>query len=67
MGIRSRFVEAVFGLMLLGLVAGDAFPVAPGMLPDMPPEVVSWREAILSQEEYLDLVEQWRKYVDEHR
>lgn len=55
-------------LLLLGLAA-LAIPEAaasPSIRPDMPPEVLSWREAIAPREEYAKAVAAWRGYLDAH-
>jgi hypothetical protein len=48
------------------LIATPALAAAPSLSTDMPPEVLSWREEILSHEAYQKLAEQWRAYIGKH-
>ena len=47
-------------------VANISTAGTPSMLPGMPAEVKSWREQILTGEEYEKLVTEWGDYIDEH-
>ncbi len=54
------------GVCVSAILAGIVLAGAPSMTPDMPREVLSWRDEILSKDEYRDLVRQWQAYVDKH-
>jgi hypothetical protein len=53
---------------LLGVVIGPtaATAAAPSLLPGMPREVISWRNASLPRAEYEALADAWRAYLAEH-
>lgn len=53
-------------LSLTVLPHGVALAGAPSITPDMPPEILSWRDEILSKDEYQERVDQWRDYIDMH-
>ncbi len=48
------------------LIATPALAAAPSLTADMPPEILSWREEILSREAYEKLADQWRAYIEKH-
>jgi hypothetical protein len=62
-----RHIRSVLPLAaLLCLIAGGTVAATPSMTPDMPPEIRSWRDQILSVDEYVELSNQWRAYLDRH-
>ncbi len=48
------------------LLFGAVFAAAPSMKHDMPREILSWRDEILSRDEYEGLVSQWQTYIERH-
>jgi len=66
MNSLHRMSSFAIGIGLFTLLATAALAAAPSMKPGMPREILSWRDEILSKDEYRRLVDEWRSYIDRH-
>lgn len=65
MRVRGTSLFAIVCAVATGPAPLDA-AASPSRTADMPPEVASWRERILSPGDYLSLADRWRAYGAKH-